>query len=35
MAAWRRRLQHAYEHPTYSEAKAALEDLLAELDEIT
>ena len=33
-AAWRRRLQQAYERPTYSEAKGALEDLLAELDEI-
>ena len=33
-AAWRQRLQRAYERPTYAEAKEALEKLLAELDEV-
>jgi transposase-like protein len=33
-AAWRKRLQRAYERPTYAEAKEALEKLLAELDEV-
>jgi transposase-like protein len=33
-ATWRRRLQQAYERPTYAEAKAALEKLTRELDEI-
>jgi len=33
-AAWRRRLQKAYERPTYSEAKAELERLCGELEEI-
>jgi transposase-like protein len=32
--AWRKRLQRAYERPTYAEAKEALEKLLAELDEV-
>ena len=32
-AAWRRRLQHAYNRPTYAEALAALEELHAELKE--
>jgi len=31
-AAWRRRLQRAMDRPTYDEAKAALERLVAELD---
>src|SRR5205823_5754335 len=30
-ASWRRRLQHAYDRPTYSEAKAALTKLHGEL----
>lgn len=30
---WRRRLQRAYERPTYSEARSALEALHAELEE--
>jgi transposase-like protein len=33
-ASWRKRLQRAYERPTYAEAKSALEKLLAELDEV-
>lgn len=33
-AAWRKRLQRAYERPTYDEAKKALETILAELDEV-
>ncbi len=33
-AAWRKRLQQAYERPTYAEAKKALEKILAELDEV-
>ncbi|MGB3399826.1 MAG: IS256 family transposase [Candidatus Deferrimicrobiaceae bacterium] len=33
-AAWRKRLQRAYERPTYPEATKALETLLAELDEV-
>ncbi len=33
-AAWRKRLQRAYERPTYAEAKEALEKLLTELDEV-
>jgi transposase-like protein len=33
-AAWRKRLQRAYERPTYAEAKGALEKLLAELEEV-
>ena len=33
-AAWRKRLQRAYERPTYAEAKSALEKLLAGLDEV-
>ncbi|MEW6296101.1 MAG: IS256 family transposase, partial [Candidatus Diapherotrites archaeon] len=33
-AAWRRRLQKAMDRPTYAEAKAALERLIAELDTI-
>jgi transposase-like protein len=33
-AAWRRRLQNAYERPTYSEAKRALQEALADLEEI-
>ena len=33
-AAWRTRLQHAYERPTYAEARAALERLLRELDDL-
>jgi transposase-like protein len=32
-AAWRRRLQRAYERPTYAEARAALEALIAELEQ--
>ena len=32
-AAWRRRLQRAYERPEYDEARAALEQLHGELDE--
>ena len=31
-ASWRRRLQHAYDRPTYSEAKAALTKLHGELE---
>jgi transposase-like protein len=31
--AWRRRLQHAYERPTYKEAKRELKEMRAELDE--
>jgi transposase-like protein len=31
-ATWRRRLQHAYDRPTYSEAKAALTKLQGELE---
>jgi transposase-like protein len=31
-ASWRRRLQRAYERPTYAEARAALEALATELD---
>lgn len=33
-AAWRKRLQRAYERPTYAEAKEALEKILTELDEV-
>ena len=33
-AAWRKRLQRAYERPTYTEAKKALEKLLAELEAV-
>jgi transposase-like protein len=33
-AAWRRRLQRAMDRPTYDEAKAALEHLIADLDGI-
>jgi len=33
-AAWRKRLQRAYERPTYDEAKKALDTILAELDEV-
>lgn len=33
-AAWRRRLQRAMDHPTFDEAHAALDDLVAELDVI-
>ena len=33
-ATWRRRLQRAYERPTYAEAKAALEALHAELEQL-
>jgi len=33
-AAWRKRLQRAYERPTYEEAKKALEKILADLDEV-
>lgn len=33
-AAWRKRLQRAYERPTYKEAKEALEKILADLDEV-
>ena len=33
-AAWRKRLQRAYERPTYAEAKEALAAILAELDEV-
>ena len=32
-ASWRRRLQHAYDRPTYSEAKAALTKLQGELED--
>ncbi len=32
-AAWRWRLQHAYNRPTYAEARQALEGLVAELEE--
>ena len=33
-AAWRKRLQKAYERPTYDEAKEALAKILAELEEV-
>jgi putative transposase len=33
-AAWRKRLQRAYERPTYAEAKKALDKILAELEEV-
>ncbi len=32
-ALWRKRLQHAYDRPTYPEARSALEGLHQELDE--
>ena len=33
-AAWRKRLQRAYERPTYTEAKKVLETILTELEEV-
>ncbi len=33
-AAWRQRLQRAYERPTYEEAKKALQKILTDLDEV-